>query len=146
MAIPIATGTSAPGLTIGGTDLSAHVKAIEVQQNVADVDVTGMGAVSQAHAPGLRDDRIIVTFFQDYIALATGAVDAVINPLLGSAAGATIIAYSSGTTATSTAPKYTMVGAPFTYSPVNIGAPGEASTTQVTFLPIPGSSITRATS
>lgn len=145
MPILIATGTTAPGLKVGGVDLSAHVKSIEVQENVADVDVTGMGAVSQQHAPGLRDDRIIVTFFQDFMAVATGAVDAVINPLVGSATGATIIAYANGITASSTAPSYTMVGSPFSYSPINIGGPGEASTTQVTFLPVAGSSITRGT-
>ncbi len=92
MAFLIATGTSAPGLKIGGTDISDHVRSIEVQQNYADVDITAMGAVSQQHAPGLRDDRIIVTFFQDF---ASTKVDALINPLLGSATGATLIAYTS---------------------------------------------------
>jgi hypothetical protein len=143
MAILIATGTTAPGLKVGGTDLSDHVHAIEVQQNVADVDVTAMGAVANQHGSGLRDDRIIVTFYQDF---AASKVDAVLNPLVGSSTGATVIAYSSGTTATSTAPSYTMVGAPFTYSPVALGAPGAASMTQVEFLPVPGSNgITRGT-
>ncbi len=142
MAIQVATGTSAPGLKIGGTDLSDHVRAIEVQMNNADIDITAMGAVSTAHAPGLRDDRIIVTFFQDF---AASKVDAVLNPLLGSTSGATIIAYSNGTTASSTAPSYTMVGGPFTYSPIALGAPGDASQTQVTFLPLASSSITRGT-
>ncbi len=144
MAFLIATGTSAPGLTIGGTDLSNHVRSIEVQQNNADVDITAMGAVSQQHAPGLRDDRIIVTFFQDF---AASQVDSVISALIGSTSGATVIAYSSGTTATSTAPKYSCVMAPFTYSPINIGTPGDASQTQVTFLPVQGSAgIVRGTS
>lgn len=146
MAFLIATGTSAPGLTVGGTNLSSAVRSIEVQQNVADIDVTAMGAVSQQHAPGLRDDRIIVTFFQDQRVLGTGAVDNVIYPLVGSATGATVIAYSNGTTATSTAPSYTCVMAPFTYSPLN-GDVGTAFQTQVEFLPVQGSAgIVRATS
>jgi hypothetical protein len=141
--IYVATGTSAPGLLVGAVDLSNHVQSIEVQQNTDDVDVTAMGATSHQHAPGLRDDRIIVTFFQDF---AASQVDSVLNPLLGSAAGATIVAYANGTVATATAPKYTMVGSPFAYSPIALQAPGDASTTQVTFLPVAGSSITRGTS
>lgn len=131
----IATGTSAPGLKIGGVDISNHVQSIEVQQNVNDIDVTAMGAVSQQHAAGTRDDRMIVTLFQDF---AASSVDAVINPLIGSASGATVIAYTNGTTASSTAPSYTCVMAPFTYSPLN-GAVGTAFQTQVTFLPVQGS-------
>lgn len=144
MAIYVATGTSAPGLTVNGTDLSDHVRSIEVQQNVADVDVTAMGAVSQQHAAGLKDDRIIVTFFQDF---ASSKVDATLNTLVGSSTGATIVAFANGTTASSTAPKYTMIGNPFDYSPINLGAPGDASTTQVTFLPSAGTAtqIVRAT-
>ncbi len=144
MAIYIATGTSAPGLKVGGTDLSDHVHAIEVQMNVADVDLTAMGATSQQHGAGLRDDRIIVTFYQDF---ASSKVDATLNTLLGSSTGATIIAYANGTTATATAPSYTMIGNPFDYSPINLGAPGEASMTQVTFLPAQGTNtqITRGT-
>lgn len=142
MAIVPAVGTNAPGLTIGGNDLSDHVQAVEVQQNSADIDVTTMGAETVQHAPGLRDDRIIVTFFQDW---AASKVDAVISPLQGSSSGATIVVYSKGTTASGTNPSYTMVGAPYEYSPVNFGAPGAASTTQVTFLPVAGSKITRGT-
>lgn len=142
MAFLIATGTSSPGLTIGGTNISDHVRSIEVQQNVADLDVTAMGAVSQQHAPGLRDDRMIVTFFQDF---AATKVDALINALVGSSGGATVVAYASGTTATSTAPSYTCVMSPFTYSPLN-GDVGTAFQTQVTFLPVQGSAgIVRAT-
>lgn len=144
MAFLIATGTSSPGLTIGGTDLSDHVRSIEVQMNSADVDITAMGATAQQHAPGLRDDRIIVTFFQDF---ASSKVDATLNTLVGSTSGATVIAYSNGTTATTTAPKYSCVMAPYSYSPIALGAPGDASQTQVTFLPVQGSAgIVRGTS
>jgi hypothetical protein len=137
MAILVTTGTSAPGLTVNGTDLSDHVKAIEVQENYADMDVTGMGATSQQHAPGLRDDRIIVTFMQDY---AASKVDATLTTLLGATSAATVIAYSNGTTATSTAPKWTMGAVLLDYSPINVGAPGDVSQTQVTFVPAQGTS------
>src|SRR5690349_17620344 len=145
MAILVTTGTSAPGLTVGGVDLSDHVRAIEVQMNNADVDVTAMGATSQQHAPGLRDDRIIVTFFQDY---AASKVDQTLNPLIGATSGSTVVAYATGTTATSTSPKWSMIGVLLDYSPLNVGAPGDASQTQVTFVPAQGTStqITRGTS
>jgi hypothetical protein len=143
MPIYVGVGSQAPGLKVGGTDLSNHVKSIEVQMNADDVDVTPMGAEAHQHAPGLRDDRIIVEFFQDF---ASSSVDAVLSALLGSATGSTIIAYANGVTASSTAPSYTMVGSPFGYSPIDMGSPGEASTTTVTFLPVAGSKITRGTS
>lgn len=141
MGIEILAGGTSSGLKVGGTDLSARVRSMEVQMNSADVDTTAMGAVSQTHAPGLRDDRITVTFFQDY---ATSMVDATIAPLQGSTTGATIIAYAHGVTASSTAPSYTMIGAPFDYSPIN-GEVGAANQTTVTFLPVAGSYITRGT-
>jgi hypothetical protein len=138
----IGVGSDAPGLKVGGTDLTNHVRSIEVTQSVADVDVTAMGAVTQQHAAGLRDDRIVVEFYQDF---AAASVDAVISTLVGNSTGATIIAYAKGVTASATAPSYTMVGSAFDYSPINVGSPGEASTTEVTFMPVAGSSITRGT-
>ena len=137
MAIYVATGTSAPGLTVGGVDLSDHVHSIEVQQNTADVDVTAMGASSVQHAAGLSDDRIIVTFFQDF---ASSKVDATLNTMVRNSTATTIIAYANGTTASATAPKWTMLGILLDYSPINLGAPGDASQTQVTFVPAQGSS------
>lgn len=141
MAIYVLAGAASPGLKVGTTDLSDHVRSIEVQLNYADVDTTAMGAVSQTHSPGLRDDRITVNFFQDF---AASKVDATIIAIAGSTTGATIIAYANGTTASSTAPSYTMVASPFDYSPIN-GEVGAASQTSVTFLPVAGSYIQRAT-
>lgn len=139
----IGVGSDAPGLKVGGTDLSNHIRSIEVSMNVADVDVTAMGATSQQHAAGLRDDRITVEFYQDF---AAASVDAVLSTLIGNSTGATVQAFAKGVTASATAPSYTMVGFALDYSPIAVGSPGEASTTEVVFLPVQGSSITRATS
>ncbi len=144
MAKEIAAGGLSPGLKVGGVDLSNHVRSIKVQMNTEDIDLTAMGAVSREHGPGLRDDRIEVVFYQDYIAPGSGAVDATISPLLGVAAGATIIAYAHGVTAASTAPSYTMVGFPLEYSPIDVEI-GAASMTTVPFVPSAGSYITRGT-
>jgi hypothetical protein len=138
----VAVGTASPGLTVGGTDLSNHVRQINVQMTAEDVDLTAMGATSREHAPGLRDDRIVITVFQDF---AASSIDATLSPLVGVAAGATIIAYANGTTATSTSPKWTMVGVLLDYNPLDVEI-GSASQTQITFVPAAGSSITRGTS
>lgn len=145
MGIYVATGSNQPGLKVGSTDLSDHVHSIEVQMNADDVDVTAMGgSVSHQHAPGLRDDRIIVEFFQDF---AANKVDQTLMPLVNATVGTTIIAYANGTSASSTAPSWTCPMVLLDYSPLNVGAPGEASTTQVTFVPAQGATgIARGTS
>src|SRR4051794_28327212 len=101
MASEIAAGTNSPGIKVGGTSLSDHARSIRVQMGTEDVDLTAMGAVSRTHGAGLRDDKVIVTFFQDY---AANKVDAIVAPLVGVSTGTTIIAYAHGDTATSTAP------------------------------------------
>lgn len=128
-------------VSVAGTDLTNHVKSVTINQQVDDVDVTAFGAVSKAHMPGLRDDSIELEFFQDY---AAGSVDQTLNPLLGSAAGGTVIIIAGGTTPSATTPSYTMVGSPYTYNPID-GSVGDASMNKVTFKPAPGSFIARAT-
>lgn len=131
-------------LTVGGTDLSDHVRSMTVTMTAEDVDITAMGSVSRQHLPGLRDDRIEVVFFQDF---AASKVDATLNTLVGSSTGATIIAYNDSTVAvSSTNPKYTMLGVLLDYTPLS-GEVGTANQTTVTFVPAQGttSSITRST-
>jgi hypothetical protein len=142
MAFEIAVGITAPGIKIGGTDVSDHIHSAQVVQTVAEVDVTAMGASFVQTAPGLIDGSFVVEFFQDFQSAKT---DALLFPLVGSQTGATIILYSHNTTAASTAPSYTMVGTVYTYNPIDASAPGAASMTSVTFKPIQGSSITRGT-
>jgi hypothetical protein len=142
MAFEIAVGLTAPGLKIGGTDISDHVHALQVVQTVAEVDVTAMGATNVQTAPGLIDGSFVATLYADF---AAGKTDALIFPLVGSQTGATVVAYAHGTTASGTAPSYTMVGSVYSYNPIDAGAPGDASMTQVTFKPIQGSGITRGT-
>ncbi len=76
-------------VTIGGTNVSSFVRSGDVQMSVEDVDLTAMGATSRNHGAGLRDDRLTLECFSDYT--ATTGLDAVLNPLLGSSTGATIV-------------------------------------------------------
>ena len=137
----VAVGSASPGLKVNAVDLSDHVRTLSVKMEAEDVDLTAMGAVSRTHAPGLRDDEISGTFFQDY---ASAKVDATLSALVGGAAGCTVIAYANGVTASATAPSYTMVGVLLAYDPIDTEI-GSASMTPFSFKPAPGSFITRGT-
>ncbi len=100
-----------------------------------------MGAVSREHAPGLRNDQISGDFFQDF---ASGSLDAVLAPLVGSATGTSIIAAYNGSTFSATNPSYSFTGILLEYHPI-AGEVGAANMTPFTFLPAAGSYITRAT-
>ncbi len=128
-------------VTVSGTNLTNKVKSVTINESYDEVEVTAMGATAHSYVPGLRDDSIEIEFFQDQVPTS---VDSIINAALGSSAGATVVVIAGGTVATSSTPSYTLVGAPFTYSPID-GSVGDASMTKVTFKPVAGQSITRAT-
>jgi hypothetical protein len=129
-------------LTVGGTDLSDHVREIKIDMSAEDLDATAMGATSRAHAVGLRDDRMEVTFLQDY---ATSKVDATLAPLVSSSTGFVIVVKpNSGAIVSPTNPSYTMTSLLFDYSPIDATV-GEISMPEVVFLPAPGFAIVRAT-
>jgi hypothetical protein len=137
MAIHVLTNAS---LVYNSVDLSVYVTQITVTMSSEDVDITGMGATARAHAPGLRDDRIEVTFLQDF---AAAKVDATIYAQQGGS-GATMVVKPTSSAVSATNPSYTMTAVPFDYTPID-GAVGEADTVTVTFLPGSGA-IVRATS
>ena len=138
MAIHVLTNAS---LTFNSVDLSDHVVSLTVSMSAEDVDITAMGATSRAHAPGLRDDRVTVTFLQDY---ASGEVDATLSTYVGNATGASLVVKPTSSSVSSTNPSYTMTAILLDYPPIS-GTVGEANTIEVTFLPAAGSSITRST-
>ncbi len=129
-------------LVVNSVNLSDHVREITLQMSAEDLDATAMGATSRAHAVGLRDDRMEVTFLQDY---AATKVDATLAPLVSSSTGVTIVVKPTSAAASATNPTYTMTGLLFDYTPIDATV-GEISSPEVTFLPAPGSSIVRATS
>ena len=133
-------GANSFKVTVAGVDLTDHVKSCAVNYDYDDVDVTAMGATAKAHAVGLRDDAIELEFYQDF---ATSKVDSTINGLLGGSGG-TVVVQTSGSTVSATNPSYTLVGIPFTYSPVDASV-GDASMTKVKFMPAAGQAIVRAT-
>jgi len=127
-------------LVVNSVDLSDHVREITITMSADDLDATAMGALSKAHTPGLRDDRIEVTFLQDY---ASAKVDATLNPLVSSSTPFTIVAKPTSGAVTATNPSYTMSSLLFDYTPIDASV-GEISLPKVTFLPAPGSKITHS--
>lgn len=138
MAITVLTNAS---VTYNSVDLSDHVESVEIDYAYDDVEVTAMGATAHSFAPGLRNDKITVNFYQDF---ASGKVDATLNALVGSATGAALVVKPVATTVSSTNPSYTMTASPYTYQPLS-GKVGEASMTSVEFRPVAGGYIVRAT-
>lgn len=138
----LGVGTTAAKLTVGGTDLTDHLRSITINQEIGEVDVTAFNSVSVNNSPGLIDDSWELEFFQDF---ASSSVDATLYPLIGSATGATFIFQTNGGTVTSVFPKYTLVGTLYNYNPVS-GAVGEASMNSVTVKPVSGQYTTRGTS
>ena len=135
------TMTNLATLSVNAVDLSDHVREITVDMSAEDLDATAMGALSKAHAVGLRDDKIEVTFLQDY---AAAKVDATLAPLVGSSTPITIVAKPTNAAVSATNPSYTLSALLFDYTPIDATV-GEISLPKVQFLPAPGSSITRAT-
>ena len=135
-------GANSFKVSYGGTDLTDHVQSVTINQTFDKVDITAMGATSKAYLPGLRDDSVDITFFNDY---AASSVDPTLFPFLGSTTGATLVIQTSGATVSATQPKYTMIACLYNYTPVD-GTVGTASMNKVSFAPAQGQSIVRGTS
>jgi hypothetical protein len=122
-------------VTIGGVDYSNHVKSVAVTSNTDVIDITKFGDLAHVYAPGLQADEIEVEFYQDF---AVASIHQVLQPLLGSTSGATIVVKPTSAPFNAlTNPVFTMVAAPFTYQPLD-GTVGAASMTKVLFKPVSG--------
>lgn len=138
MAIVMSNNVS---VVVNAIDLSDHVREVKIDMSAEDLDATAMGADSRAHAVGLRDDRMEITFLQDY---ASAKVDATLSGLVSSSTAFTVVVKPTNAAVSATNPSYTMSALLFDYSPIDATV-GEISMPEVTFLPAPGSKITRAT-
>lgn len=128
-------------VVLNSVDLSDHVESVEINMAHEDIDITAMGATARAHAPGLREDAITLSMFQDF---AAGEVDATLNGLLGQQAGFAFEIRPTSAAVSATNPKYTGTAILLEYQPL-AGTVGEASQTSVELKMAAGSSITRAT-
>ena len=119
-------------------DLSDHVASITLNTSYDIVETTSFGSTAKTRIAGLQDNSVTLEFHQDF---ASGSVESIIYPLLGTAITIKVKA-DAGTTAT-TNPQYSFSALISEWTPLN-GSVGELSTASVTW-PISGV-ITKTTS
>ena len=116
-------------ISVNGVDLSDHASDITLDLTKADIQTTTMGQKGVSRLAGLEDDKITVTFFQDF---AAAEIDATLQPLwsAGSLFPGTVMAVKTGG-ASSTNPTYSGTFIILDYQPV-AGKVGDALATTVT--------------
>lgn len=129
-------------LSIGGSDISAYIQEVTLNEEYDEVEDKGMGDNAHHSVPGLGTWSIECKCRQSFNA---GELDSIIHPLLG-AENASAIVLKPKNEATSTSnPKWTGNGRIFGYPPIQ-GAVGDGATTSFTIKPGDGNMLTRATS
>ena len=124
-------------LSVGGTDLSNHVKQLTLNTGNEAVDITAMSNNSRISTNGLKTWSVEVDFYQDFSA----SVDVALSALVGGAASA-LVMKPVNTTASATNPSFTGNAILENYTPI-AGAVGEAAIIKATFKA--GGDLTRAT-
>ena len=124
-------------VTFASTDISSYVSSITLSTSLDVVDTTAFGSTARSRVAGLADNQVTVELFQDF---ASGALESIIYPTIGTSA-AMVIKPVAGTT-TATNPQYAFNALVSEWQPLS-GAVGELSTASVTW-PISGA-ITKTT-
>lgn len=109
--------------SIGGTDLSDHVRQITINYSADGVENTAMGDSTHTRQGGLKDWSASVEFYNDE---AASSVAATIFPLVGTTA--TIIGRPTSGAVSATNPNYTGTGLVTSFPPLS-GSVGEMSMT-----------------
>jgi len=126
-------------VTVNAVDLSDLVASITLNSSVDSVETTGFSSTgTRTRVGGLTDNSISLEFHQDY---ASGEVEAIIYPLIGTVTAVTVKPVNSATSASN--PLYSMNCLVAEWTPLN-GAVGELATASVTW-PVSGA-ITKTTS
>lgn len=115
-------------LTVGGTDLSDHIKSITISYSAAEQDNTAMGATAMSRLGGLLDWSMEVEFYQDY---AVGEIDATMFSLVGTSVA--LVAKPTSGSVSTTNPSYSGNGILTSYQPLG-GAVGEIAMAPVSFV------------
>lgn len=128
-------------VSVNSVDLSDHVQQVEVTFNADTEEGTAMGDAGHNFMPGLKDQGVSVTFFQDF---ASSKVDATLSALVGAAAFP-IEVRAVNTTVSAVNPKYAGNVLLASYNPIS-GQVGGAHVIQANFVPGDGTGIARGTS
>lgn len=125
-------------VTVGGVDLSDHVRQASTDITVEELDDTAMGDDSRSKIGGLRDASVTLEFNQDF---AASEVDATLWPLLGTVTNVVVRPVSGAVSSTN--PQYTFPVLVTQHAPF-ANSVGDLATMSVTW---PGSgTVLRATS
>ena len=126
-------------IKINGTDFSSAIAAVTFDLSAAEQETTAFGDTFVQRIAGLKDASVTLDFHQDFA--ASGGVDAVLFPLLGSNATVTVI--PNGTAVSSSNPSYSGVFGCFEYSPYSSSV-GDLATLSVSW-PLASGTVTRGT-
>ena len=124
-------------ITINGTNFSDSLNSVDLTIQTDEVDTTTFGGAWKTVTGGLRSGSLTLNFYQDF---ASGSVDAVLWPLLNTAA--TVVISPTSTAISATNPAYTAVCLVSQYQPF-ASTVGDLATLSVTW-PTSGT-VTRAT-
>lgn len=117
-------------VTINGVDLSDHVSELSLELSKEQVDVTAMGANAHQWLGGLENDKLTVTWWQDF---ATSEVDATLYPIWSAGTAVAFSVWAAGTTTSSTNPKYSGSVILADYTPID-GKVGDGLAAKVSFM------------
>jgi len=118
-------------VTFGATDLSSYVTSVTLGSTFDIVETTAFGNTARTRVAGLADNSVSLEFNQDY---ASGALESVIYPTLGTAVSITVKPVAGAVSANN--PAYSFSALVSEWTPLN-GAVGELATASVTW-PISG--------
>lgn len=125
--------------SIGGTDLSDHVKEVSLTYEAETLDDTAMGDTTRKMKGGLLNWSADITFKQDH---ASSNVDATLFPLVGTTA-TMIIRPDNSDGVGATNPNYTGTALIKSYPPFG-GGVGDLATTRLSL--VSAGALSRATS
>jgi hypothetical protein len=126
-------------IKINGADFSSAIAAVTFDISAAEQETTAFGNTFVQRIAGLKDASVSLDFHQDFA--ASGGVDAVLFPLLGSNATVTVI--PNGTVVSNSNPRYEGVFLCTEYSPYSSSV-GDLATLSVSW-PLADGVITRGT-
>jgi len=112
-------------------DLSDHIASVTINTSYDIVETTSFGSTAKTRIAGLADNSVSLEFHQDF---ASGSVESIIYPLLGTAINIKVKPVADTVTATN--PQYAFSTLISEWTPLN-GAVGELATASVTW-PISG--------
>ncbi len=126
-------------ITINGTDFSSDIAAVTFEMSAAEQETTAFGNTFVQRIAGLKDASVSLDWHQDFA--ASGGVDSVLFPLLGSNATVTVI--PNGSVVSSSNPSFSGVFLCTEYSPL-ASSVGDLATFSVSW-PLASGTVTRGT-